>query len=103
MEIGVESVNRKKIWMSDAETALSKGMILTAKSLYTNAIRVMPKDEDVWMALAQLELNHGTSEALDEVLLKVLIERVLNICVFKRLCLDRQSIERHVHIQRHFG
>ncbi|XP_055388403.1 pre-mRNA-processing factor 6-like [Condylostylus longicornis] len=70
MDIGVESVNRKKIWVSDAEGALGRGMVLAARCLYANALKVLPKEEDLWIALGQLEMNFGTPEALDQILLK---------------------------------
>lgn len=57
--------------MSDAEGALGRGMILTARYLYVNSIKTLQKDEDLWIALAQLEMAYGTPTALDEVLLKV--------------------------------
>lgn len=77
MDIGVESVNRKKIWVSDAKAALGRGLILTAKCLYKSAIKILPKDEDLWIALAQLEMNYESLAALDEVLLKVRIKQLM--------------------------
>lgn len=73
MEIGVEPVNRKKIWVTDAEGALGRGMVTTSRCLYTNALKVLQKEEDLWIALAQLEMLYGTADALDEVLSKVFL------------------------------
>ncbi|XP_053992594.1 pre-mRNA-processing factor 6-like [Hylaeus volcanicus] len=68
MSIGVESVNRARIWLEDAEGALSRGCVETARSLYTNCLQFLRGFEKGWISLAQLELHHGTSSSLDELL-----------------------------------
>lgn len=71
IRIGVEEVNMKRIWQEDAATSLSRGFVVTARSIYTAALQILKSKKSLWLALADLETKHGTSASLDAVLQKV--------------------------------
>eukprot|EP00917_Polyrhabdina_sp_WS-2016_P010210 GHVP01022490.1.p1 GENE.GHVP01022490.1~~GHVP01022490.1.p1 ORF type:complete len:984 (+),score=204.14 GHVP01022490.1:15-2966(+) len=70
MSIGVEPINSRSIWMDDAEGALQRGSIETARALYNEAIEHFKTKKSLWLALADLETAHGTPNSLEEVLKK---------------------------------
>lgn len=71
MGIGVEDVNKARIWLGDAEAALGRGRVETARALYNNSLLFLRNYETAWIALAQLEMHHGSAETLDDVLKRV--------------------------------
>ncbi|KAL6074511.1 Pre-mRNA-processing factor 6 [Balamuthia mandrillaris] len=68
--IGVEDVDRKDVWMEDAESCLAHGSVQTARAIYAHALTVYPGKKSIWLREAYLEKNHGTAESLDQLLKK---------------------------------
>eukprot|EP00128_Syssomonas_multiformis_P011821 Colp12_sorted_trinity150504_noHs@5512 len=66
--IGVEDEDRKRTWMTDAESLLSHGSIHCARAVYSHALTVFPGKKSIWLAAAHLEKQHGTREDLDQLL-----------------------------------
>ena len=70
-----EDDDRKKIWMDDAEASISRGKYETARAIYAYALRVFLIKKSIWRAAADLEKNHGTKEALWN-----LLEKAVEAC-----------------------
>ena len=47
-------------WISDAETAETKGKVGTARAILVYALNVFPDRKGLWMTAAELEKQHGT-------------------------------------------
>lgn len=65
-----EDDDRKDTWMDDAKMSVARGKYETARAIYAYALRVFPTSKTVWLAAVDLERNHGTKEALWNVLKK---------------------------------
>ncbi|KAL4927422.1 U4/U6-U5 snRNP complex subunit PRP6 [Aspergillus undulatus] len=65
-----EDDDRKDIWMDDAKASIARGMYETARAIYAYTLRVFVNRRSIWVAAADLERNHGTKEALWQVLEK---------------------------------
>lgn len=65
-----EDDDRKDIWMDDARGCVGKGKYETARAVYAYALRVFVNHKSIWIAAADLERNHGSREALFQVLEK---------------------------------
>jgi pre-mRNA-processing factor 6 len=66
--IGVEDVDRKRMWMTDAATAEQQGHYHCARAIYAHARTVFPTKKSMWRRAAELEKAHGSAEALNSVL-----------------------------------
>lgn len=65
-----EDDDRKDVWMEDAKNSIGRGKFETARAIYAYALRVFPTSKTLWLAAVDLERNHGTKEALCQVLEK---------------------------------
>lgn len=65
-----EDDDRKDIWMEDARASIARGKYETARAIYAYALRVFMTSKTLWLAATDLERNHGTKEALWQVLEK---------------------------------
>lgn len=70
-----EDDDRKDIWMDDAKGSIARGKYETARAIYAYALRVFVNHRSLWLAAADLERNHGSKEALWQVL-----ERAVEAC-----------------------
>jgi pre-mRNA-processing factor 6 len=61
--------------MADAEEAARRGSIETARAIYNATLAAFPGKPAVWRAAAALEKQHGSREALDE-----LLKRAVSYC-----------------------
>ncbi|KAL4801413.1 PRP1 splicing factor, N-terminal-domain-containing protein [Aspergillus unguis] len=65
-----EDDDRMDIWMDDARASIARGKYETARAIYAYALRIFVNRRSIWVAAADLERNHGTKEALWQVLEK---------------------------------
>lgn len=65
-----EDDDRKEIFKDDAKASIGRGKFETARAIYAYALRIFPTSRTLWVAAADLERNHGTKEALWQVLEK---------------------------------
>ena len=65
-----EDDDRKEIWMNDAKDSIARERYGTARAIYAYALRVFVNRKSIWLAAAELERDHGTKEALWQVLEK---------------------------------
>ena len=65
-----EDDDRKDIWMEDARASIGRGKYETARAIYAYALRVFVNSRKLWLVAADLEKNHGTKEALWQLLEK---------------------------------
>lgn len=65
-----EDDDRKDTWMEDAKMSIARGRYETARAIYAYTLRVFPTSKTVWLAAVDLERNHGSREALWNVLKK---------------------------------
>ncbi|KAK9822995.1 hypothetical protein WJX81_003933 [Elliptochloris bilobata] len=72
---GVEPEDRSRTWKADAEEALKRGSVETARAILTHALAVFPGKKSLWRRAAALEKAHGSREALD-----ALLERAVKYC-----------------------
>jgi len=68
VDLGVEAEDRKRTWMADADEALRRGSVHTARAILGRARTAFPGKKSIWRREAQLEKAHGTPESLDAVL-----------------------------------
>ena len=66
--LGVEEEDRKAVWTTDAESALSHGSVATARAIYECCVATFPGKKGLWLRLAHLEKEHGTGATLLDVL-----------------------------------
>lgn len=70
IERGIEQEDRKRTWMADADEAIKRGSIETARTIYQHALATFPGKKSIWRKAAQLEKSKGSRESLDAVLQK---------------------------------
>ena len=68
--IGVEEEDRKRTWMADAEEAMKRGSVETARAIYAHALSLFPGKKSIWRRAAQLEKAHGDRDSLEALLKK---------------------------------
>jgi pre-mRNA-processing factor 6 len=70
-----EDDDRVGIWMDDAKESIGRGKYETARAIYAYALRVFPTRKSIWLAAVDLERNHGTKDALWQ-----LLEKAVEAC-----------------------
>ncbi|KAI9848408.1 MAG: hypothetical protein M1837_000203 [Sclerophora amabilis] len=70
-----EDDDRKEIWMEDARSSIGRGKFETARAIYAYALRVFVNKKSIWLAATDLERNHGTKQALSQ-----LLEKAVEAC-----------------------
>ena len=65
-----EDDDRKDIWKDDAKSSIGRAKYETARAIYAYCLRVFATSRSTWLAAADLERNHGTRQALWDVLEK---------------------------------
>ncbi|TKX21526.1 pre-mRNA-splicing factor prp1 [Elsinoe australis] len=70
-----EDDDRKKIWLDDAKSSITRGRYQTARAIYAYALRVFTNSSTIWMAAADMERNHGSRESLMD-----LLEKAVEAC-----------------------
>jgi pre-mRNA-processing factor 6 len=70
-----EDDDRKDIWMDDAKASIGRARYETARAIYAYTLRVFVNSKKLWLAAANLEKNHGTKEALWQ-----LLEKAVEAC-----------------------
>lgn len=70
-----EDDDRKDIWMEDAKSSIGRGKYETARAIYAYSLRIFVNSRKLWLAAADLEKNHGTKEALWQ-----LLEKAVEAC-----------------------
>lgn len=68
--IGVEAEDRKRTWLDDAESALTRNAVETGRAIFAHALGVFPGKKSLWLCACTLEKKHGTPESLDHMLKK---------------------------------
>ena len=70
LALGVEEEDRKRIWLEDAESFVSRGCPECARAVFTQALTTFPTKKSVWLRAAQHEKAYGTTDSLDALLRK---------------------------------
>lgn len=70
-----EDDDRKEIFKDDAKASIARERYETARAIYAYALRVFPTSNSLWLAAADLERNHGSKEALWQ-----LLEKAVEAC-----------------------
>ncbi|KAF5352069.1 hypothetical protein D9758_009441 [Tetrapyrgos nigripes] len=70
-----EEEDQLDTWMDDAESALSRDKVGTARTIFAYALKVFPDKKNLWIRAAGLEKAHGTPESLNQIL-----ERAVEHC-----------------------
>lgn len=70
-----EDDDRKDIWMEDARASIGRGKYETARAIYAYALRIFVNSRKLWLAAVDLEKNHGSKEALWQ-----LLEKAVEAC-----------------------
>ncbi|KAJ9667764.1 U4/U6 x U5 tri-snRNP complex subunit Prp1 [Coniosporium apollinis] len=78
-----EDDDRKDIWMDDAKDSIARGKYETARAIYAYALRLFYNKKSVWRAAIDLERNHGTREALWQ-----LLEKAVEACPHEDFWMD---------------
>jgi PRP1 splicing factor, N-terminal. len=66
--IAVDVEDRRRTWADDANGALSRGAIATARAILAHSLAAFPSKRSLWMQAVELERKHGNSKSLDDVL-----------------------------------
>lgn len=75
VHLDVEEEDRRTVWVEDADAALAKGCIETARAILAYTLKVFPDRQTIWRQAADLEKGHGTRESLE-----ALLERAVTYC-----------------------
>lgn len=70
IDLGIEEEDRKRTWMADADEAIKRGSVETARAIYGHALSVFPGKKSIWRRAAQLEKAKGSRDTLDSILKK---------------------------------
>lgn len=70
-----EDDDRKEIFMEDARGSIGRGKYETARAIYAYALRIFTTSKTLWTAAVSLERNHGTKDALWN-----LLEKAVEAC-----------------------
>ena len=54
----------KKLFNTDAQASISKGMFATARAIYAYTLRLFPTSRSTWLAAIDLEKNHGKRDEM---------------------------------------
>ncbi|KAL9188631.1 hypothetical protein ACHAXT_007009 [Thalassiosira profunda] len=65
---GVDDEDRHRTWSDDANAALSRNAIATARAILAHGLAAFPTKRSLWLQAVDLERKHGTASSLDEVL-----------------------------------
>ncbi|CAD2103679.1 hypothetical protein YYG_01720 [Plasmodium vinckei petteri] len=68
MNIGVENLNKKRIYKQDAQNCINNKSLHTARCIYNEALKIFKTKKSLWLDLANLELAHGNQANVDDVL-----------------------------------
>ncbi|MCJ1270152.1 hypothetical protein MMC22_010048 [Lobaria immixta] len=74
--------DRRKLWMKDARSCIARGKYETARAIYACTLRSFASVKFVWFAAANLEIDHGSPEALRQ-----LLENAAEACPRSEECL----------------
>jgi len=66
--ISVDVEDRRRTWADDANGALSRGAIATARAILAHSLAAFPSKRSLWMQAVDLERKHGDPKSLDDVL-----------------------------------
>ena len=56
----IEEEDRYDAWVADAESALARDQVGTARAILAYALKVFPDRRTLWRTAADLEKQHGT-------------------------------------------
>ena len=65
---GVDDEDRQRTWSDDANAALSRNAVATARAMLTHSLATFPTKRSLWLQAVDLESKHGTPLSKDEVL-----------------------------------
>jgi pre-mRNA-processing factor 6 len=65
---GVDDEDRQRTWADDANAALSRNAVATARAILAHSLAAFPTKRGLWLQAVDLERKHGTASSLDEVL-----------------------------------
>ncbi|EWM28197.1 pre-mrna-processing factor 6 [Nannochloropsis gaditana] len=68
--MGVEDEDRYRTWTDDADSALQRGAVETARAILAYALQTFPGKKALWSKACDLEKAYGTPEALEQMLKK---------------------------------
>eukprot|EP01126_Amoeba_proteus_P045842 TRINITY_DN5154_c0_g3_i1.p1 TRINITY_DN5154_c0_g3~~TRINITY_DN5154_c0_g3_i1.p1 ORF type:complete len:862 (-),score=175.28 TRINITY_DN5154_c0_g3_i1:403-2988(-) len=66
----IDKEDRKNTWCEDADGALARDSIETARAIYDHACGVFPGKKSLWLRRAQMEKRYGDAASLEAVLSK---------------------------------
>lgn len=66
--LGVDVEDRQRTWADDANGALSRGAVSTARAILAHSLSVFPSKRSLWVQAVELERKHGDATSLDDVL-----------------------------------
>ncbi|KAK0543071.1 U4/U6 x U5 tri-snRNP complex subunit Prp1 [Tilletia horrida] len=70
IHLDIEEEDRRTVWVEDAQAALEKGHVETARAILAHTLEEFPDRQAIWRQAADLEKAHGTQETLEGVLEK---------------------------------
>ncbi|PWN49120.1 hypothetical protein IE53DRAFT_162084 [Violaceomyces palustris] len=68
IHLDVEEEDRRTVWVEDAQAALDKGCVQTARAILAHCLQVFNDKESIWKFAADIEKKHGTRESLEAIL-----------------------------------
>eukprot|EP00980_Cylindrotheca_fusiformis_P017965 scaffold5707_cov112-Cylindrotheca_fusiformis.AAC.4 len=95
----VDEQDRLRTWADDANGALMRGSISTARAILAHAIQTFPTKRSLWMQAVELEKNNGTAETLDDIL-KAASERLPRVELFWLLRAKERWLAKDVDVAR---
>jgi pre-mRNA-processing factor 6 len=95
----VEEEDRQRTWAEDANGALLRGSISTARAILAHALQAFPTKRGLWMQAVELEKDQGTAESLDDIL-KAASERLPRVELFWLLRAKERWLANDVDVAR---
>lgn len=68
LHLDVEEEDRQDVWLEDASSMESKGLIGAARAIYAYSLNVFPQKQAIWRKAAELEKAKGSRQSLLELL-----------------------------------
>jgi pre-mRNA-processing factor 6 len=96
---GVEEEDQQRTWAEDANGALLRGSISTARAILAHALQAFPSKRSLWMQAVELEKDQGAAESLDDIL-KAASERLPRVELFWLLRAKERWLAKDVDVAR---
>jgi pre-mRNA-processing factor 6 len=80
--LNLEEEDMKHTWFEDADECIKRGSIHTARFIFWHAVETFPHKKSIWRRAAFFEKEHGTTEALFDILRRAVKANASNVVLW---------------------